>query len=161
MRPYAVAIAIALADGLSIGVHSADHRSRRALVRMRAVPGTLQFSAFKGYFVSTDDGADVPIAKERIGKGLDMGDRVEFDPDADAAGPLVRRLSAGVLNEQPDGPLPAAGASAGELNEQATQYDRAAELLPQTSLGERYASRTPTTLALALAPALGLAPALA
>ena len=146
MRPCVMALAIALADGLLIGVPSADHRSRRALrsgVRMRAVPGTLQFSAFKGYFVSIDDGTDVLVAKERIGKGLDMGDRVEFDADADAARPLVRRLSAGVLSEQPPGPLPAAGPSAGELNEQATQYDRAAELLPQTRLGETYPSRTP------------------
>ena len=139
MRPYAVALAIALADGLLIGVPSADHRSRRGAlphVRMRAVPGTLQFSMRKGYFVSIDDGKDVPVSKERIGKGLDMGDRVEFDADADEARPLVRRLSAAVLNEQPTGPLLAAGPSAGELNEQATQYDRAAELIPQTRLGE-------------------------
>lgn len=100
MRPYALALAIAVADGLVVGVPSAARqcRSRRAAlpsVQMRVVPGTLQFSAFKGYFVSTDDGKDYPVSRERIGKGLDMGDRVDFDADADATRPLVtpmRRL---------------------------------------------------------------------
>ena len=53
-------LAIAAAEGLVFGVPSSEQRRRRAMpVLMRAVPGTLQFSAFKGYSVTTDEGSNV------------------------------------------------------------------------------------------------------
>ena len=57
---------------------------------MCPVPATLEFSGFRGYFVVLDDGGgEFEIPKERIGKGLQLGDRVVFDADAMPAQPLV------------------------------------------------------------------------
>jgi len=52
-------------------------------------PATLQFSAFRGYYVVLDGGAEVLIRTHRVGKGLQMGDRVLYCADADESKPLV------------------------------------------------------------------------
>ena len=60
--------------------------------RMSISPGTLQFSAFRGYYIELDDGGEVLIEKERVDKGLVMGNRVAFDTEVPPSEPLVKAL---------------------------------------------------------------------
>ena len=55
------------------------------------LPATLQFSAFRGYFVVLDNGEEIEIDKERVQVevGFLMGGRVSFYPDAEVGKPIV------------------------------------------------------------------------
>ena len=55
------------------------------------LPATLEFSAFRGYFVVLDEGEEIEIPKERVhvANGFVMGGRVSFYPEAEAGQPLV------------------------------------------------------------------------
>jgi hypothetical protein len=61
-------------------------------LQMQALPATLQFSGYRGYFVVLSQGEEVEIPKERVGHGLVMGDRVIFDIEADMSAPLVTAM---------------------------------------------------------------------
>ena len=61
-----------------------------------AVPATLHFSAFRGYYIVPNKGGpEIEVPTERVGrgggmgKGLQAGDRVMFDSVARADQPLV------------------------------------------------------------------------
>ena len=78
-----------VASNRLIRVQSSSRRLPAA-PQMRTAPGTLQFSAFRGYFVILDhDSEEVGIPTNRIGKGLQFGARVVLDDEVSMDEPLV------------------------------------------------------------------------
>ena len=78
-----------VASNRLIRVQSSSRRLPAA-PQMRTAPGTLQFSAFRGYFVILDhDSEEVDIPTNRIGKGLQFGARVVLDDEVSMDEPLV------------------------------------------------------------------------
>eukprot|EP00966_Prymnesium_polylepis_P169237 3913257-Prymnesium_polylepis.1 len=86
LRLFRAVLLVKVANGLVIG---ALPRRPVCNLQMKAIPATLQFSGFQGYFVVLNEGEEVQIPTARVGWGLVMGDHVMFDIDASVDVPLV------------------------------------------------------------------------
>ena len=84
-------IELAAGTTLVTGMASVRATRRSAATHMRLIPGTLQFSAFRGYYFLPDDNLETPldIPTSRVGRGVQARFRVLLDTDADFDAPLV------------------------------------------------------------------------